>query len=161
MSLHLRSGRLTIDQDGRTVFDTEDQLYHNITGGLVGSYSAPARSISGSKNWANIDDYYQIGVCSPHCTHVQGSIRFRGFAQSFPTDIWFSYEGGDVFNIVDYTTGTMDVPYVIQVQGFAKIRIYTFGGAVYLNERVVMHSGVVKTFRAYTVDWKLKAGRFT
>lgn len=161
MSLHLRTGRLTIDQGGRTVFDTDDKLYHNITGGLAGSYDAPARSISGSKNWLSINTNHQIGTCNGFCTNLQGSIRFRGFAQPFPTDIWFCYEGGDVFNILDYHSGITSVGYVGDVQGFVKYRFFISNGVVYLNERVVMHSGVNKIFRGHTIDWKLKAGRFT
>ena len=43
MSLHLRAGRLTIDQGGRSVLDTDDKLYHDITTGISGSYTAPER----------------------------------------------------------------------------------------------------------------------
>jgi hypothetical protein len=161
MSLHLRTGRLTIDQNGRTVFDSDDKLYHNITSGLVGSFSVGDRGVSGASNLVNIDNYHQIGTCNGFCTNLQGSIRFRGFAQSFPTDIWFSYEGGDVFNIVDYATGSQQVPYTITVQGLVKYKFFISDGVVWLNERVVMHSGANKIFRGHTLDWKLKAGRFT
>lgn len=161
MSFHLHDGRLTIDQDGRTVFDTDDKLYHNITSGLSGSYSVADRGVSGASNWVNINTNHQIGTCNAFCSFLKGSIRFRGFAQSFPTDIWFSYEGGDVFNILDYQTGIQSVGNVIDIQGFVKYRFFISNGAVYLNERVVMHSGASKIYRGHTLDWNLEAGRFT
>lgn len=161
MSLSLRAGRLTIDQAGRSVLDTDDKLYHNITTGLTGSYTAPARSISGTSNWTNIDTNRQIGTCNSFCTHLQGSIRFRQYAQLAPLDVWFAYEGGDVFAILDYHTGIQNIGYVTSIQGFVKYRFFISSGVVYLNERVIMHSGATKIFKAHAIDWNLKAGRFT
>lgn len=162
MSLHLGAGRLTIDQDGRTVFNSEDKLYHDITKtGLTGSYNAPGRTTSGSSNWVNVNTNHQIGSCNAFCTHVTGSIRLRTFAQLFPTDVWFAYEGGDVFVILDYHSGIQSVGYVDTIQGLVKYRFFVSDGSVYMNERVVMHSSATKEFRAHIIDWKLKAGRFT
>lgn len=162
MSLRLAAGRLTIDQAGRKVLDTDDKLNHDITtAGLSGSYVAPARSISGTSNWANIDTNRQIGTCNAFCTHLQGSVRFRQYAQLVPLDVWFSYEGGDLFAILDYHTGIQNIGYVTSIQGFVKYRFFISSGVVYLNERVIMHSGATKIFRAHAVEWSLKAGRFT
>jgi hypothetical protein len=160
MSFHLKAGRLTIDQGGRTVFDTNDQLYHNITTGLSGSYAAPARSISGSKNWKNINTNHKIGTCNSFCTNLSGSVRFRQYAQLVPLNVWFAYEGGDVFAIIDYHSGAQTIGYGQSIEGFVKYRFFISNGVVYLNERVVLHSPANKTFLAHIVDWKLKAGRF-
>lgn len=161
MSLHLKAGRLTIDQGGRSVFDTEDKLFHNITTGINGSKSFSARSVSGGSNWVNVNTNHEIASCNPFCTHVVGSIRFRIYSMLAPTDVWFAYEGGDVFAILDHTTGIKDAPYTTAITGFTKYRFFISGSKVYLNERVIMHSNASKTFAAHVLDWKLKAGRFT
>lgn len=160
MSLHLGAGRLVIDQDGRTVFDTDDRLYHNITTGLVGSYTAPQRSVS---NWntINLDNNYLIGSCNPFCTHVAGSVRFTGQVHAIPADIWFAYEGGDLFWTIDTHTGIQSPTWAQFPTGIVKYRFFVSGGNVYLNERVFFASSVTLTVPTHSVFWKLKAGRFT
>lgn len=161
MSLRLRAGRLTIDQAGRKVFDTDDKLYHNITAnGLSGSYTAPNRVVS---NWGriNVDTNHLIGTCNAFCTHVQGSVRFTGQLHAIPTDIWFCYEGGDLFWTIDKHTGIQNPTWSTRPTGVVRYRFFASGGNVYLNERVFFTSSVTLTVPTHTVFWKLKAGRFT
>lgn len=160
MSLHLRSGRLTIDQSGVTKFDSDDKLYHNITTGLIGSFTAPTRSVSGGRT-ININTDHLIGTCNPFCTHVVGSVRFTGTVHAFPADVWFSYEGGSLFWIIDYHTGIQNPTYAGYPCGIVKYRIFTSGGNVYLNERVAFTSNVTLIIPTHAVYWRLKAGRFT
>jgi hypothetical protein len=159
MSLHLGAGRLTIDQDGRTSFDTNDKLYHNITTGISGSYSAPARSVS-NNGTININTNHQIASCNSFCTHVAGSVKFSGGVHAFPANVWFAYEGGSLFWIIDYHSGIQSPAYKNFPTGIVKYRFFVSGGKVYLNERVAFHSTVTLTVLAHTISWKLKAGRF-
>lgn len=161
MSLHLRAGRLTIDQAGQPVFDTEDKFYHNITTtGLSGSYTVPTRAVS---NWGKIDvdTNHLIGSCNAFCTHVCGSVRFDGVDQVIPAGVWFAYEGGDLFFIVSKVTGIQNPAYSTRVTGLAKYRFFVSGGSVYLNERAFFTSSMMMTIPTHVISWKLKAGRFT
>jgi hypothetical protein len=162
MSLHLRDGRLTIDQDGRTVFDTEDKLYHNITtDGLSGIYTAQQRSV-GNQDIINIDNNYLVGTCNQFCTHVCGSVKFGGTDRfSLPPNIWFAYEGGDIFWTVDYHTGFASPFFTIYPTGIVKYRFFVNAGQVILNERVFFTSGINLIIPGHSIIWKLKAGRFT
>lgn len=161
MSLHLRAGRLTIDQGGRTVFDSDDNLYHNITTDISGVYNAPGRSVS-NQGIINIDNNYAIGACNRFCTHVCGSVQFTGNDRfTLPTNIWFAYEGGDLFWTVDYHTGVQSPAFAIDPTGIVKYRFFISSGQVYLNERVFFTSGVNIVIPGHSIVWKLKAGRFT
>jgi len=160
MSLHLGLARLTIDQNGRKVLDTEDKLYHNITTGLSGSYVAPARSVSG---WGviNIDRNILVGSCNGFCTHVQGSVRFTGQHHAIPPDIWYCYEGGDLIWTLDKHTGFQNPTWAINPTGIVKYRFFVSSGKVYLNERVFFTSSVTLIVPTHAILWRLKAGRFT
>ena len=160
MSLRLEAGRLKIDQGGRTVFDSDDKLYHNITTGISGSYAAPQRSVNNG-NTINIDNDRLIGSCNAFCTHVAGSVRFSGGVKAFPADIWFSYEGGDLFWVIDYHSGYQSPTWSAVPTGFVKYNFFVRDGNVYLNERVYFKSNVTLTQLSHTIRWNLKAGRFT
>lgn len=159
MSLHLASGRLTIDQDGVTSFDSDDELYHNITTGISGNYSVPNRSASKGHN-ININTNHLIGSCNAFCTHVCGSVKFTGAIHSLPANVWFSYEGGDLFWSIDYHSGIQNPAWTVRPTGIVKYRFFVSGGNVYLNERSAFKTFNNLTVSAHTIYWNLKAGRF-
>lgn len=159
MSLHLGAGRLTIDQGGITSFDSNDELYHNITTGISGNYSAPQRSVSGG-NTININTNHLIGACNSFCTHVNGSVKFGGNVHSLPANIWFSYEGGSLFWVIDYHSGIQNPTWEPYPTGIVKYRFFVSAGKVYLNEQVAFQSTVTLTVLSHAIYWNLKAGRF-
>lgn len=160
MSLRLRAGRLTIDQAGRSVFDTDDKLYHDITSNISGSLTIPARTASSSKV-LNIDTDHYVGTCNPFCTHLAGSVKFRGGSNAMPVDVWHAYEGGSIFWVLSKFVGFTSSPYRIYTANIVKYEFRISGSNVILNERVYAKSAVSFTILAHAIDWKLKAGRFT
>lgn len=160
MSFHLEDGLLTIDQDGHSSLNTDDQMFHNITfTGLTGSFAADSH-VAKNDSVVNIDTNHLIGTCNSFCTHVWGSVKFSGVEQTIPPDVWFAYEGGDLFWILSHLTGIQNPTYSSSISQIVKYRFFVSGGNVYLNERVFMNSQVTMIFPAHTVFWNLKAGRF-
>jgi len=151
---------LTIDQAGRAVFDTDDKLYHNITTGISGSLTIPQRTAN-SSNTLNINADHVIGSCNPFCTHLAGSVRFRGGANAMPVNVWHAYEGGSIFWVLSKFVGFTDSPYRIYTSNIVKYEFKISGSNVILNERVYAKSAVNFTILAHAIDWRLKAGRFT
>lgn len=150
---------------GRTVFDTDDGLFHTIDK-LSGSISVATASVSSGTNVNNTGDV-DLGPCDPNCTDVIGSIKFtlNNYDAGMAYDRWHSMFGGssalwliDGHNLIgsnpDPNTNILEMVW------------YSFliiDGRVILRRRFYVSQNSRGTYSvlSHQIDYKLKMGLFT
>ena len=151
---------MRITEGSRTVFDTDDKLFHVIStlNGTVGPYF-----YSGGDNVSlGVDDSITLGSVNPVCTQVIGAIKFtlNNYAAGFAFDRWQMMMGGTAVWVMDGEPGFSDR--LGSNFGCAQYVAYSFttsGGTVRLNRRVHL-AGIPFQFivRPHAITYKLRCG---
>lgn len=164
--LDITAGRMVISAGGISRFDSNDRLFHTITGGINGSRAMAAETALTARRNETTD--YVIGSCHEACTHVIGSVKFtlNNYVAGLPFDRWHTVMGGSILWVMDGESGNQaDIginwspPYQIVTYEFV-----VEAGMVKLRRRLClrgMPAGVNFSVLGHTINWKLKAGLFT
>lgn len=150
---------------GRTVFDTDDGLFHTIDK-LSGSVSIATASVSSATDVNDTNDI-DLGPCDPNCTDVIGSIKFtlNNYDAGMAYDRWHSMFGGSsALWVMDGhgLTGSSPDPN----NGILQMVWYSFlivAGRVILRRRFYVSQSSRGTYSvlSHQIDYKLKMGLFT
>lgn len=164
--LDIFRGRMTVDgPNGGRRFDTSDQMFH-ITDKITGSLSFPERIASGGVAISGANDYV-LGPCHADANHVEGAINVTygsgsGGDLGLPGFGWFAI-GGTYLHVLD---GATIISFSVQRRESQQVVAYTFvavGGQVILQERYYIRiesSSTIYGVRAFTMQYRLRAGRF-
>lgn len=157
------AGRAFIESAGRTIFDTDDGLFHVIGSPIVGSQAIATYNGGGGVN-IDATDSYTLGTCNAACTDVIGSIKFTlgSYVAGLPFDRWHTMMGGSVLWVMDGQNLSGNSNNInITVMVWYSLRVTS--GTVYLDRRIYFSQNCMPSYQilSHTIEYKLKAGLFT
>lgn len=156
-------GRALIESAGRTIFDTDDGLFHVIGAPITGSQPIATYNGGGGVN-VNSTTSYPLGTCNAACTDVIGSIKFTlgSYVAGLPFDRWHTMMGGSVLWVMDgQNLSGNSSNGNITVMVWYSLRVTS--GTVYLDRRIYFSQNCKPSYQilSHTIEYKLKAGLFT
>lgn len=162
MTISIQDGAIVIEQGSRTVFDTDDKLFHVIDP-LNGSTPSLAY-LTQPHVGQDIDNYLVLGSVNPICTQVIGAVRMRLTGGSYNAglmfDRWHTVMGGTIVWVLDGEPGASSVKG--SNLGCRQAVLYWFevvGGQVRLRRRAAFDGTPLQYgVRAHVLDYKLKCG---
>lgn len=165
MTFIAEAGRIQVtDADGVKKLDTNDDLFHVVGATISGTVNIDQVSLTDGQT-RNDTNVFNLGSCHSACTHVIGAVRFsgsQGGAVGF--DRWTTYMGGDLIWIFSAPPKFPAANWGTTPQDLMSYRFYVQGSQVRMAQRRILLGGLETsnaTFRAHSIQYRLKAGLFT
>jgi hypothetical protein len=177
--LVIADGRMTVDDGTQRRFDTDDGYFH-ILGALSGSQFFPARDVlvnfNNTVDSINTTTDYNLGAVPDACDAILGSIRctYSGGAVGGLTNVaYFSIFGGGTYvHVFDgyrsregrSVSGNQCVFYTFTIEGPAGGRFVNMRERFFIrldDPSIPSGSSVIYGVDGFTMNWRLRVGRFT
>lgn len=148
--------------DGKSIFDTDDKLFHPIT--TISGTIAMQPIAGGGDVFVHRTTAFNLGAVNAGCTQVIGAMRFtlNNYAAGAAFDRWTMVMGGSIVWVIDGETGSQSHPGAnTDVMQMVTYHFDISAGQCRLVQHVALDRLFPSTFytvRAHSIEYRLRCG---